>query len=205
MAPTPWRRRPLPRVVKPLIWLLLLGPLAKLIFLVVTDDLGANPAQAVIRYLGDWSIRLLCLVLAVTPLRWLLRWPALGSVRRLVGLFVFTYVSLHWLSYVWLDQAWVWRDVWSDIPKRPFILVGTLAWLLLLALSATSPRGVARRMGARRWQLLHRSVYVVAGLATIHFLWMRSGKNDFAEVWLYGGIMAALLIARLPALRRFYP
>ena len=205
MAAVSWRRRPLPRAFKPLLWLLLLAPFLQLVVMVGSDDLGANPAETVIRYLGDWSIRMLCVVLLVTPLRWLLRWPALGGVRRMVGLFAFAYASLHWLSYVWLDQAWVWGDVLADVPKRPFILVGTLAWLLLLALALTSPRAIARRLGAKRWQTLHRTVYGVAVLAILHFLWMRAGKNNFADVWLYGGILVALLVARLPALRRFYP
>jgi methionine sulfoxide reductase heme-binding subunit len=204
MSTLPWQRRPLPRVVKPIVWLLLLAPLAWLVKMVVADDLGANPAETVIRYLGDWSLRSLCAVLAVTPLRWWLRWPALGSVRRLVGLFVFAYASLHWLSYVWLDQAWVWGDVLADIPKRPFILVGTVAWLLLLSLALTSPLRVARRLGARRWRALHRGVYLIAGLAVLHFLWIRAGKNNFAEVWVYAGVVGALLLARLPVIKRYY-
>lgn len=194
----PWRRRPLPRAVKPLLWLLLLTPLAVLVWQAINGDLGANPAETLIRALGDWAIRFLTLALAVTPLRQGLAWPALGGLRRLLGLFAAAYAGLHTLAYVWLDQAWSWSAVVQDVIKRPFITVGMAAVVLLLLMSVTSPRAVARRMGGLAWRRLHRGVYAVAILVVLHFWWMREGKQDFAEVWLWGGLLAALLLLRWP-------
>ena len=172
-------------------------PLAWLVYLTLTDGLGANPAEALLRNLGSWAIRFLCLALAVTPLRQLLHQPVLARYRRMLGLYAFFYASLHWLAYVVFDMGLDWVAVVADIPKRPFILVGTAAWLILLALAVTSIPALIRRMGGKRWQRLHRAVYVVAALAVLHYWWMRAGKNNFADVWLYGGILAALLLWRL--------
>ena len=172
-------------------------PLAWLVYLTLTDGLGANPAEALLRNLGSWAIRFLCLALAVTPLRQLLHQPVLARYRRMLGLYAFFYASLHWLAYVVFDMGLDWTAVVADTPKRPFILVGTAAWLILLALAVTSIPALIRRMGGKRWQRLHRAVYVVAALAVLHYWWMRAGKNNFADVWLYGGILAALLLWRL--------
>lgn len=185
------------KAVKPLVFVLGLLPLGWLVWGIANDQLGANPAEALIRSLGDWTIRALVLVLAVTPLRVVGGWPALARLRRMLGLFVFFYASLHWLAYVWLDMGFDWSEVWADVPKRPFILVGTLAWLMLLAMAITSFNRAIRALGAAAWQRLHRSVYVVALLAILHFFWMRAGKNDFAEVFVYAGLLAALLGWRL--------
>ena len=175
--------------------LLALGllPLAWLVWRTFTDQLGANPAETLIRATGDWTLRGLCLTLAVTPLRVLLGWPELARFRRLLGLLTFGYASLHLLCYAWFDMGLDWADIVHDIPKRPFVLVGTLAFALLLPLAATSWNGAIRRLGARRWQALHRSVYAVAVLAILHFWWMRAGKQNFTEVWVYGLILTALL------------
>lgn len=180
-------------LAKPLVFVLWLLPLAWLFWAAWADRLGANPAEALIRALGDWTLRALVLVLLVTPLRTLLAWPALARFRRMLGVYVFVYATLHWLAYAWFDMGFVWADVLADIPKRPFILVGSLAWLLLLALAATSFNRAIRWLGAARWQKLHRAVYAVAVLAILHFFWMRAGKNDFAEVAVYAAILAALL------------
>ena len=168
-------------------------PAILLIWGAVSDQLGANPAEALIRSLGDWSLRFLVMVLLVTPLRTWAQWPALARMRRMLGLFVFFYASLHLLAYTWFDMEFVWRSVADDVLKRPFILVGMMAWVLLLSMAATSFDRVIRAMGARRWRWLHRSVYVVAALAVLHFFWMRSGKNDFAEVAVYAAILTFLL------------
>lgn len=196
-----WRRRPLPRGVKPAVWVLWLTPLGVLIGAALTDNLGANPAEALIRDLGDWALRALCLALLVTPLRLALAWPALGGLRRLLGLFAAAYAAWHALAYVWLDQAWDWAEVWLDVLKRPFITVGVVAAVGLMLMAVTSPQVVRRRLGPQRWQRLHHSVYLVAVLAILHFAWMRAGKQDFAEVWVWGSVAAVLLASRWPPLR----
>lgn len=181
-------------------WVLLalgLLPLAWLVWCTLTDQLGANPAETLIRATGDWTLRGLCLTLAITPLRVLLGWPELLRFRRLLGLLTFGYACLHLLCYTGFDMGFDWADIARDIPKRPFVLVGALAFALLLPLAATSWNGAMRRMGARRWQALHRSVHAVAVLAILHFWWMRSGKRNFTEVWVYGLILAGLLCCRI--------
>ena len=183
--------------VKPVVFVLWLLPAAWLVWAAFHDGLGANPAETLIRSLGDWSLRALVLVLLVTPLRVGLGWPQLARLRRMLGLFVLFYASLHWLAYAWFDMGFVWQDIVADVPKRPFILVGTLGWLILLALAATSFNRAIRWLGAARWQALHRSVYAVAGLAVLHFFWMRAGKQDFAEVAVYAAIFGGLLGWRL--------
>ena len=183
--------------VKPVVFVLWLLPAAWLVWAAFNDRLGANPAEALIRSLGDWSLRALVLVLLVTPLRVWMGWPQLARLRRMLGLFMFFYASLHWLAYAWFDMGFVWPDIVADVPKRPFILVGTLGWLLLLVLAATSFNRAIRWLGAARWQALHRSVYAVAALAVLHFFWMRAGKQDFAEVAVYTAILGGLLGWRL--------
>lgn len=182
---------------KPLVFVLCLLPFAQLLYGAVFDTLGANPAEALLRATGEWTLRFLCVVLAVTPLRTALALPALARFRRMLGLYVFFYAVLHLLCYALFDQGLDWGEIWRDVLQRPFILVGMLAFALLTALAATSPHRVTRWMGARRWQRLHRCVYLVAGLALLHFFWMRAGKNDFAEVAVYGAIVALLLGWRL--------
>lgn len=188
---------------KPLFFFASCLPFGWLLYAALNDQLGANPAEALIRSLGDWNIRFLLLVLLITPLRTLAGWPALARLRRMCGLFVFFYATLHLMAYVWLDQGFVWREVVSDTIKRPFILVGMLAWAMLLLLALTSVNRAIRWLGARRWQALHRLVYVVAGLAVLHFFWMRSGKNDFEEVVVYAVLFVVLLGWRaIQSLRR---
>ena len=187
------RKRLLHPAAKPVVFGLCLLPLAWLVWATATDQLGANPAEALIRATGDWTLRALCLLLAVTPLRVLTATPQLARFRRMLGLFVFFYVLLHLLSYAWFDMGFDWAEILRDIAKRPFILVGSLALVLLALLAATSFNRAIKALGGRRWQLLHRSVYAVAGLAVLHFFWMRAGKNDFAEVAVYAAILAMLL------------
>lgn len=183
--------------VKPVVFVVWLLPAVWLVWAAFHDQLGANPAEALIRSLGDWSLRALVLVLLVTPLRITMGWPLLARLRRMLGLFVFFYASLHWLAYAWFDMGFVWQDILADVPKRPFILVGTLAWLLLLLLAVTSFNRAIRWLGAARWQALHRCVYAIAALAVLHFFWMRAGKQDFAEVAVYAAVLSALLVWRL--------
>jgi sulfoxide reductase heme-binding subunit YedZ len=195
-----WLLRP---AAKPAVFAAALLPLAWLLVGAATDRLGANPAEALSRSTGDWTLRFLCLTLAVTPLRQWTGWHALARLRRMLGLFTFFYAGLHFLCYAWLDMGLDAAAIVRDIPKRPFVLVGTLALLLMLPLAATSFDRAIRALGAARWQRLHRAVYAIAALAILHFFWMRTGKNDFAEVAVYAAVVAALLGWR--AWRRWRP
>ena len=178
---------------KPLVFTLCLLPCAWLFYAAFTDRLGANPAEALLRRTGDWTLRFLCIVLAVTPLRQLTGWTALARYRRMLGLYAFFYACLHLLCYAWFDMGLEWVDIVADIPKRPFILAGFAAWAILLVLAATSPKFMLKALGGKRWQWLHRAVYIVVPLALLHFFWMRAGKNNFAEVAVYAVILAILL------------
>jgi sulfoxide reductase heme-binding subunit YedZ len=180
-------------LAKPVVFVLCLLPLVWLVFAAVSNQLGANPAEALIRATGDWTLRALCLVLAVTPLRVVTSTPQLARFRRMLGVFVFFYGLLHLLSYSWFDMGFELADIAADIAKRPFILVGFLAFVLLMLMAATSFNRAIRALGAKRWQALHRTVYAVAGLAILHFFWMRAGKNNFGEVAVYAAILAVLL------------
>ena len=182
---------------KPALFLICLLPFAWLVYRAFANQLGANPAEALIRATGDWTLRFLCIVLAVTPLRTLSNTPSLLRFRRMLGLFVYFYVVIHLLSYSWFDMGFDVADIAKDIAKRPFILVGFSAFLLLTPLAATSFNAAIRTMGAKRWQLLHKLVYAIAGLALLHFFWMRAGKNNFTEVFVYAAIIAVLLGWRL--------
>ena len=181
------------RAAKPVLFALALLPFAWLFYAAAADQLGANPAEALIRSLGDWTLRFLCLALAVTPLRVLTHTPALARFRRMVGLWVFFYAVLHLLAYAVFDMELDVGEMLLDVVKRPFILVGTLALVLLALLAATSFNGAIGWLGAKRWRALHRAVYAVAVLSVLHFFWMRAGKNDFTEVALYAAILALLL------------
>lgn len=178
---------------KPLVFVAALLPFAWLFYGALADELGANPAEYLLRSTGDWTLRFLCLTLAVTPLRVLASQPALARFRRMLGLFTYFYACLHLLCYAWFDMGLDLAAIVEDIPKRPFILVGFAAFVLLTPLAATSFNRAIRALGASRWQALHRVVYAVAVLAILHFFWMRAGKNDFAEVAVYAAILAVLL------------
>ncbi|WP_295437201.1 sulfite oxidase heme-binding subunit YedZ [uncultured Thiodictyon sp.] len=183
------------RYGKPLVFLLCLLPLALLGWRIAAGRLGANPVEAVLHFTGAWGLRLLLVTLAVTPLRrltgrgWLLRF------RRMLGLFAFFYVVLHVAVYLVLDRGLAWEEIVTDLAKRPYIMVGFAAFVLLVPLAVTSTRGWVRRLG-RRWQLLHRSVYLIAVLGVLHFLWLV--KADLREPLIYAAVLAVLLAARVP-------
>lgn len=181
--------------------MLALLPLMWLIYAAFFDRLGANPAEALIRATGDWTLRMLCIVLAITPLRVSCGLQSLAGYRRMAGLFVYFYAILHLLSYAWFDMGFDVVDIGNDIVKRPFILVGFSAVLFLTPLALTSFNRAIRFIGAKRWQQLHRLVYLVAVLAILHFFWMRAGKNNFTEVAVYAAVLACILGWRL--VRRF--
>jgi sulfoxide reductase heme-binding subunit YedZ len=177
---------------KPLVWLACGVPGLWLLLQGFTNQLGANPAEALLRGLGDWTLRLLCLTLLITPLRQSLGLTAVARWRRTLGVWTFVHALLHALAYAWLDMGWVLDDVLADVVKRPFITVGFVALLLLLPLAATSFNRAVKALGSARWQRLHRTVYAVAVLALLHFYWMRAGKNNFTEVHVYTAILLAL-------------
>jgi sulfoxide reductase heme-binding subunit YedZ len=157
--------------------------------------LGANPIEFITRSTGTWTLVMLCLTLAVTPLRRWTGWSALIRIRRMLGLYAFFYGVMHLLTYLWFDQFFDLVAIVRDILKRPFITAGFVAFMLMVPLALTSTDAMIRRLG-RRWSLLHRLVYAVAILALLHFAWHKAGKNDFFEVSLYATVVALLLGAR---------
>ena len=178
---------------KPLLFVLALIPFANLLWGALANTLGANPAEALIRGTGDWVLRFLCITLAITPLREWTGWNALARLRRMTGLFAYFYGVTHFLCYAWLDMGLDLADIIKDIPKRPFILVGTLAMLLMTPLAATSFNRAIKALGAKRWKTLHKLVYGIVLLGLLHFFWMRAAKHNFAEWSIYAAIVAVLL------------
>ena len=181
------------RLAKPVVFCLFLLPFVYLLWAAVFDHLGANPAEALVRSTGDWTLRALCVVLALTPLRVIAGLAVLARFRRMLGLFVYFYLVLHLLSFSGFDMGFDLADIAKDIAKRPFILVGFAAFLILTALALTSFNRAIKTLGAKNWRRLHSLVYLVAGLAILHFFWMRAGKNDFAEVAVYAAVLGLLL------------
>ena len=179
---------------KPLIFIVSLLPLAWLFWLTWQDRLGVNPVETLSHRTGDWSLRFLLLTLAVTPLRRLTGWNGLIKFRRMLGLFAFFYVCLHFGVYLIFDQFFDWASIVEDVAKRPYITVGFAGWLLLIPLAVTSTNGMTKRLG-RNWQRLHRLVYLIGTLGVLHYLWLV--KADITEPLLYGGILGVLLGYRL--------
>ena len=180
---------------KPILFVLCLMPFASLLYAAIFNQasLGANPAEYIIRSTGDWTLRFLCITLAITPLRVITATPQLARLRRMLGLYVFFYVVLHLLSYSLFDKEFDIPEIAKDIAKRPFILVGFAGFVLLAPLALTSFNKAIKWLGAKRWQMLHKLVYVIAGLGILHFFWLRAGKNNFAEVFVYAAILATLM------------
>jgi sulfoxide reductase heme-binding subunit YedZ len=177
-------------------WLVLFAgllPLLHLVWLTWQDGLGANPAEYLIRATGDWTLRGLCLGLAITPLRVQCAWPELARFRRMLGLLTYMYACLHLTCYALFDMGLDLQEIAVDVLKRPFIWVGVSAWLLLSVMAATSFNRAVRWLGGARWRALHRVVYGVAVLAILHFWWMRAAKSNFNEVIVYALILASLL------------
>lgn len=185
------------RFAKPVWFGAALLPALWLLLAALTDQLGANPAEALIRATGDWTLRMLCVVLAITPVRVTFGMPVLARFRRMAGLFVYFYVVLHLLAYSGFDMGFDVADIAKDIAKRPFILVGFSAFVLLTPLALTSFNQAIRALGGMRWRVLHRMIYAIAGLALLHFFWMRAGKNNFAEVAVYAAVIGTLLVWRM--------
>lgn len=184
--------------LKPVVFALALVPLAELVLrlfgLGLWGTLGVNPIESIVRFSGDWALRMLLVALAVTPLRLLtgLAWPM--KLRRMLGLFAFFYAALHLSAYVGLDQGLDWARIWADVVKRLYITVGMAAFAILLALALTSPKAAVKRLGGRRWQALHRLVYPAAVLAVVHYALMV--KADLTQPVIHGIILGLLLAAR---------
>lgn len=183
------------KILKPALFIVALIPLAYLVYRGMNNNLGANPIETINRYTGDWVLRFLVITLVVTPLRKLTGWNSLLRYRRMLGLFAFFYACLHFLSYVWLDQYFVLADIIRDVIKRPYITVGFVSFLMLIPLAVTSTNAMIRRLGAKRWQQLHRLVYLIGIGGVVHFLWLV--KSDISEPLIYGVILALLLGFRM--------
>jgi methionine sulfoxide reductase heme-binding subunit len=179
------------------VWALCLTPLALLLFRAYADELGANPIDYVTRWLGIWTLRALLASLTMTPLRILFGWSWPITLRRLLGLFAFFYVCLHFGVWVVLDHFFDWETMGADIVKRPFMTVGMTALVLLLPLAATSTAGMIKRLGAATWRRLHRLAYVAGVLGVLHFLWL--SKVGRQEPYLYAGWLVLVLGIRIGA------
>jgi methionine sulfoxide reductase heme-binding subunit len=191
-APTPRQLT----AIKSIAFVLALIPFFALAYLVATDQL-VEPLQYITRNTGSWTLYFLCITLAVTPLRRLSGWNWLLKLRRMMGLYAFFYALLHFTTFLWFDHFFDVQEMLKDVVKRPFITVGFIAFVLLLPLAVTSTNGMVRRLGGKRWQLLHKLVYVIAPLGILHFWWMRAGKHDFNKPILFGLIVLVLLGIRV--------
>jgi methionine sulfoxide reductase heme-binding subunit len=185
----------LSRWTKVLVFAVCLIPLLNLGWRAWKQDLTANPIEYITHTTGDWTIRFLMITLAVTPLRMLFHLPQLVRFRRMFGLFAFFYVSLHFTTWFCLDKWFDFREMGKDILKRPFITIGMAALLMLIPLAVTSTDGWVRRLGYKRWQKLHRLVYLIALAGVIHYYWLV--KSDVRLPLLYGAIWATLMLYRL--------
>jgi sulfoxide reductase heme-binding subunit YedZ len=183
------------RWTKLLVFLLSLCPLMALGWRFLHDDLGANPIEFITHSTGDWTLRFLVFTLTITPLRKLSGVPQLIRFRRMLGLFAFFYGCLHLTTYLWLDKFFDLADIWKDVYKRPFITVGFLAFVLLIPLAITSTAGWIRRLGGKRWQLLHRLIYVSATAGVVHYYWLV--KSDVRLPLLYASLVGILLLYRV--------
>jgi sulfoxide reductase heme-binding subunit YedZ len=181
--------------IKAAVFVACLIPLALLALRAWRDQLGANPIEYITRATGWWTLTFLMITLTVTPVRRLLSMPWLLRLRRMLGLFAFFYASLHFTTYIWLDQFFDLAAIVKDVVKRPFITVGFCAFVLLTPLAATSTNAMVKRLGARRWQWLHRLIYVIGVLGVTHFLWLV--KKDIREPLVFIVILACLLGTRL--------
>ena len=183
--------------LKVIIFMASVLPFIRLLIAVINNNLGANPIEFITRNTGDWALYFLFITLAMTPLRKLLQWHWLIRLRRMLGLFTFFYASLHFLCFFWFDHFFDIQTMWQDVLKRPFIAVGFIAFMLLIPLAITSNHAAIKRLGGYTWQLLHRTVYLIAVLVVLHYVWMKAGKNDVKQPFIFAGILTLLLGMRL--------
>jgi len=182
-------------IIKSVLFILCMLPFAFLVVAAFSDNLGTNPVETLTHETGEWALRLLLLTLAITPLRKWLKINWLIKLRRMLGLFAFFYACLHFVTYIWLDQFFDWNEILIDIPKRPFITIGFVSFLLLVPLAVTSTNAMQRRL-KKRWLTLHRLVYLIPVLVIVHFIW--SLKADYLEPFVYLAVFAILMLLRLP-------
>jgi sulfoxide reductase heme-binding subunit YedZ len=180
--------------IKVVVFLLALVPLVRI-------GLGAgnsaDPLEFITHGTGDWALYMLCITLAVTPLRKLTGLNWMLKLRRMLGLFTFFYALMHFITFIWFDHFFDLQAIWKDVLKRPFITVGFAAFLMLVPLAATSTNAMVRRLGGKRWQALHRLIYVIAPLAILHYWWMKAAKNNIGKPMLFAFIVAGLLVLRM--------
>jgi sulfoxide reductase heme-binding subunit YedZ len=181
--------------IKSVLFVLALLPFARIVWLIV-QQVPVEPVEFVTHGTGDWALYLLCATLAITPLRRLTGWNWLIRLRRMLGLYVFFYALMHFLTFLWADHNFDVGAMWKDVLKRPFITVGFIAFVLLLPLAATSTNAMIKRLG-RRWAQLHRLIYVIAPLAILHYWWMKAGKHNFEQPIVWGTVVAVLLGLRV--------
>jgi sulfoxide reductase heme-binding subunit YedZ len=191
MTQTQWVRR----VIKPAVFLACLIPFGQLVYGALWGDLGANPVETITNTTGIWILRFLVITIAITPARWLTKWNPLILFRRMIGLFAFFYATLHFTTYFVLDQSMMFSGLWEDVMKRPYITMGFSAFVLMIPLALTSTQGWIRRLGGRRWTVLHRLVYASAILGVIHYWW--KVKVDTTYPMYYALVVGVLLGARL--------
>jgi sulfoxide reductase heme-binding subunit YedZ len=182
------------RYARPLLFMLSVVPAAVLIAAIARNDLGANPLEEIRDFTGIWTLRFLLITLAVTPIRRLTRWHPIIRFRRMLGLFAFFYAMLHFVSYVWLDQFFDLSEMIKDLTKRPFIMAGYASFIVLISLAMTSTSKWILRLGGKRWQLLHRLIYVSTAAGVVHYFWRV--KLDVQRPIIYGVVLAVLLILR---------
>lgn len=176
---------------KTAVWLVCLAPALQLAYKALTNQILGNPVEYLTHQTGSWALRLVLATLAITPLRKLLKQPQLTRFRRLLGLFAFFYVCLHFSIYLWLDKLFDFAEIWKDIAKRPYITVGFTGFVMLIPLAVTSTAGWIRRLGGRNWQRLHRLIYLTGIAGVIHYYWLV--KSDVRMPLLYGAILLVLL------------
>lgn len=181
-------------LIKTIVFVLALVPLVRTGF--GASD-SADPLAFLTHGTGDWALYMLCITLAVTPLRRLTGLNWMLKLRRMLGLFAFFYALLHFITFIWFDHFFDVHAIWKDVLKRPFITVGFAAFVLLIPLAATSTNAMVRRLGGKRWQALHKLIYVIAPLAVLHYWWMKAGKHDIAKPMLFAFIVAGLLVLRM--------
>ena len=181
--------------LKAFLFILCLYPLGRLVWLAYTGQMGANPIELITRSLGAWTLVFLLITLSITPVRRLSGWAWLLKLRRMAGLYAFFYALLHFATYVWLDQFFDLSSIFMDVIKRPFITIGFAAFILLIPLAITSTNAMVKRLGGKRWQQLHKLVYVIAIFGVLHYWWLV--KKDITQPLIYAAVLVLLLSYRL--------